>query len=438
MFGHRFVDVRRIGRVVMFAVCVLATAGSLRTLLEAQAAAPGADSGQAGPDGPSRTPADASLTLEAAMARALDANPTIAAARLRHAIDLASLAVARERANPDLSVEIEKETPRQSVAFGVPIELGGKRARRTAVGNATLRAGDAEVAATIAQVRNDVRRAYFAVLVADSRAALMRDARDTAVRVRDTAQRRFDAGDAPRLDVLQGEMSLATAENEATAAQGAARAARAELNALLGQPLDFPVTPTTPIGSGGALTVEAALALARSSSTALLALDRQIDTARASLALARAQRVPDIVPTATLTHGAAPEFDYGWRAGVSLTVPLFTTHQAGVAVEQATIDQLVAQREAVLQQITGDVTSAAITVETERALYERYRDDILPQTQQVEQLAQDSYQLGQTGLVALLQALQATRDVRLRALDAASQFQSALADLERAIGAPLP
>ena len=72
------------------------------------------------------------------------------------------------------------------------------------------------------------------------------------------------------------------------------------------------------------------------------------------------------------------------------------------------------------------------------AAYARYRDLILPQAQQVEQLAQDSYQLGQTGIAALLQALQASRDIRLRSLDAVSQFQTALADLERAIGAPLP
>jgi outer membrane protein TolC len=56
----------------------------------------------------------------------------------------------------------------------------------------------------------------------------------------------------------------------------------------------------------------------------------------------------------------------------------------------------------------------------------------------VEQLAQDSYDFGQTGIAALLQALQASRDVRLRSVDAAAQFQAALADLERAIGTPLP
>jgi cobalt-zinc-cadmium efflux system outer membrane protein len=117
---------------------------------------------------------------------------------------------------------------------------------------------------------------------------------------------------------------------------------------------------------------------------------------------------------------------------------VFTSHKAGVLVEQATLDQLTAERHATLLRINGQVTAAAAGAEAQRLAYLRYRDLILPQAQEVEQLAQDSYQLGQTGIAALLQALQASRDLRLRALDAGSQFQAALAELERAIGAPLP
>ena len=154
--------------------------------------------------------------------------------------------------------------------------------------------------------------------------------------------------------------------------------------------------------------------------------------------LARALRVPDLVPTATLTHDAQPEFTYGWRAGLAVTLPLFTTHKAGVMVEDTTLAQLTTQRQAAQLRIDGEVTAAAAMAEAQRLAYARYRDVILPQAQQVEQLAQDSYRLGQTGIAALLQALQATRDVRLRSLDTVSQYQAALADLERAIGAPLP
>src|SRR6267142_3510250 len=87
-----------------------------------------------------------SLTLQAAIERAMAANATIAAARLRGPINLASLAVARERLNPEGTVEIEKETPKQAFGVGVPLELGGKRGKRIAVAEATIRAGDAELA----------------------------------------------------------------------------------------------------------------------------------------------------------------------------------------------------------------------------------------------------------------------------------------------------
>jgi len=382
--------------------------------------------------------AGGSLTLQMAIDRALAANATIAAARLRGPINLASLAVARERLNPEGSFELEKETPREAYGIAVPLELGGKRARRIDVGEATVRAGEAELAATVAQVRNDVRRAYFSQVLAESRLMLLREQRDLSTRARDTAQARFDTGSAPRLEVMQAQLALAAAENEATAAEGTASAARAALNALLAQPLDTPTALSTNVDTGDPLATPAALMLAQTASTELLSLDRQIEEQRARIGLAQALRVPDLTPTFTLTHRAEPDFTYGWRAGAAITLPLFTTHKAGVLVEQTTLDQLISQRQATLLRVQGDVTAASLRAQAQRQLFVRYRDMIIPQAQQVEQLAQDSYQLGQTGISALLQALQATRDVRLRSLDAIDQFQTALTDLERAIGAPLP
>jgi outer membrane protein, heavy metal efflux system len=385
-----------------------------------------------------QTPAANGLTLQAAIDRALAANPAIAAARLAGAVNLAGLALAGERLNPEATVEIEKETPRQSFGFAVPIELGGKRDKRIAVSEAAIRTGEAELAATIAQVRNDVRLGYYAALVADARLTMLREGRDLSQRTRDTAQARFDAGDAPRLEVLQADLALAAAENETTAAEGETLAARARLNALLALPLDTAQALSTPIDAGSPVLANAVLKLALAGSSELAVIDRRIDQQRARVTLADALRVPDLVPTATLTHGAEPEFTYGWRAGVAVTLPIFTSHKAGVQVEQATLAQLVAERQVALLRITGEVAAAAAAAEAHRLAYVRYRDVILPQAQQVEQLAQDSYQLGQSGIAALLQAFQASRDLRLRSLDAISRFQTTLAELERAIGAPLP
>ena len=379
-----------------------------------------------------------SLTMQAAINRAMAANPTIAAARLRGPINLANLAVARERLNPEGSIELEKETPKEAYGVAIPFELGGKRTRRIEVAEATIRAGEAELAATIAQVRNDVRRAYFGQIVAQQRLTILREQRDISIRTRDTAQARLDAGDVPRLEVMQAQLALAAVENEATAAEGTSAAARAALNALLAQPLDTPTVLSTTIDEVAPPTTDAALMLAQTASTELISLDRQIEAQRARIQLAQALRVPDLTPTFTLTRRAEPEFNYGWRAGAAVTLPLFTTHRAGVLVEQTTLDQIMAQRQATLLRIQGEVTAASQRAQAQRELFLRYRDQIIPQAQQVEQLAQDAYQLGQTGIGPLLLALQATRDVRLRSLDAIDQFQTALADLERAIGVPLP
>lgn len=350
----------------------------------------------------------------------------------------AGVAIAGERPNPDVTFESAKETPRQALVFALPIELASKRAKRVAVGEAARRAGDAELAATIVEVRNDVRRAYTDALVAEAKLGVLREMRDLAGRVRDTAQARFDAGDAPRLEVLQASLAYATAETEAATAEAAVRASRARLNAVLGQPLDTVQSLSTPVDAGASIGTDTVVEVARSRSAELALFDRQLDEQRARVTLAQSFRTPDIVPVFTLTQGAQPEFSYGWRAGVGVTVPLFTTHKAGAELEQATLDHAIALRAAALVRITGDVTAAAAAAEAHRLAHVRYRDVILPQAQQVEQLAQDSYRLGQTGIAALLQALQASRDVRLRSLETVAQFQTARADLERAMGAPLP
>ena len=120
------------------------------------------------------------------------------------------------------------------------------------------------------------------------------------------------------------------------------------------------------------------------------------------------------------------------------TIPLFSTHRGQVRVEQATLAQLNAQRAALMTRITGEVTSASAVAEAQRIAYLRYRDEIIPLAVEVERMAEDSYRLGQTGIVSLLQALQASRDMRVRSLQTAQDFQDALSELERVIGAPIP
>jgi len=186
-------------------------------------------------------------------------------------------------------------------------------------------------------------------------------------------------------------------------------------------------------------TADAAIARARQASAELALFDRRLDAQRARVALAKALQKPDITPEGSYTHGweQGADFQNGWKAALAITLPIFTTHKAGVALEESTLAQLSAERNATDARIAADVTAAVAVAEAQRQQVTRYRDEILPQAVQVETMADDAYRLGQTGIAAYLQALQATRDVRLRSLQAEADLQAALADLEQAIGAPL-
>src|SRR6185503_12502814 len=166
--------VRRIINAIAGALFVLAVAATA----EAQSQTPSAT-------GP--------LTLAGAIDRALAANPSIGAARLQRPIDIAGVGVAGERLNPEVAYEASKETPRQSITATFPIELGGKRSRRIDLANATVAVGDAELARVTAEIRNDVRRAYFEVVAGDARVQIADDVRVLALRARDAARARVNA-----------------------------------------------------------------------------------------------------------------------------------------------------------------------------------------------------------------------------------------------------
>jgi len=137
------------------------------------------------------------------------------------------------------------------------------------------------------------------------------------------------------------------------------------------------------------------------------------------------------------TYDAEPEFRYGWRLSAGVTIPVFTAHRSAVVVEDATLARLSAERQAALARISGGVAAAIERATAARAQVAQYQDTILPLAVEAERQAQAAYAGGQTGLPALVQALQTARDTRQRGLQAGLDYQHALADLERAIGAPI-
>jgi outer membrane protein TolC len=248
---------------------------------------------------------------------------------------------------------------------------------------------------------------------------------------------RVAAGDAPRLEAAQTELALADADNELTGAHGEVEAGRADLNVLLGQPPAAPVTLTDGLRASPLPGFEEVSARAAGSNVGLRVLDRRIAEQQMRRNLARAMQTPDISAGSTFTYHAQPEFGYGWRLSLGVTLPIFASHRAAVLAEDAQLARLQAERDAAAATVAAAVAAALARASALGAQLARYDAEILPRARDIEGMAQDGYAAGQTGLVALLQVMQSTREVRRKGLQAALDYQLALTDLERAIGAPL-
>ncbi len=379
----------------------------------------------------------APLTLDDAVAAALANNKTIAAARLQRVVDLAGVDVARERPNPEFGYEAARDVPKQAIGVTFPIELGGKRDARTSAAQAAVATGEAALAQTIAAVADNVRRTYATLAGAEQRLAIAEEVASLFTRARDAAHARFEAGDVPRRDDVAAQADWFGAQNDVVAARGEVDATRATLNVLLGRVPDNPLVLATPASPAALPDLATAMRRADESNADLALLDREIAEQTARIDVARAFQTPDVGIGGGVTFNAQPEFGVGWRANVGMTIPLFTTHKAGVQLESATLDRLRAEREAVRDEIGGAVAAALARAAAAGQRLTAYTRDILPLSQQDEAFAQDAYQAGQTGIDALILALQHARDRRLAGLQAMLDYQFALADLERAIRGPV-
>ena len=398
------------------------------------APAPLAAQGTAPPSSPAQEP----LSFRAAMDLAISTNLELAAVRRARAIREAEVRAAGQWANPDFSAEVTRDAPHGDLAIGFPMDLGGVRSRRIALAKAGLAMADVDEAAALRDLRRNVRLAFYGLLAADERLALAGSMLALAERVKGVAQARFEEGAAPRLEVMEAELSLVRARAELDLARSARRATQADLNALLNRPPGMTVTPAGEASDAPGLpTMDRALAEALASNVDLRALDREAAIEDRQLSLLKAERVPTPMLTAGVALNAPGEFDVGAHGGISLGIPLFSRSQGEIAGSLARASTIKARREAVQRRVEAAVFAALERVTAQKAQVDAFRTTLVPTAAAVQSLVEESYRLGRDSILTTLVAQRALRDVRTEYLEAVLALQSAVADLEDIIGASL-
>ena len=394
------------------------------------AAAPRAQGPQGGP----RT-----LSFDNALDLATSRNLGLEAARRQRAIRDAAVRTAGQIQNPDVVFDFTQDRPHYGLMFNLPIEIGGKRGRRIDLAKEELTLADVDVQAQLRVVRHDLRVLFYSLLASDEHVKLAGTARDIARRFRDGAQARFDAGAAPRLEVMAAELGVTRAETDLDLAAGSRTAAQAALNGVLNLP------PQQALALVGALAdrsaappYERALTMAIASNVDLGRLDREIAIEQRRLDLVRAERTPTPVFSVGGIFDNPGEFTAGWSGAIGIGIPIFSRNQGEIAASIATTSQLRAERDALRLAIEARVFGIVARLDAQGRQVEAYRDRLVPTATDLETLAEESYRAGRTSVLGVLEAQRSLRELQREALQAALDLQLLLADLEETLGTALP
>jgi outer membrane protein, heavy metal efflux system len=377
------------------------------------------------------TPLSYRQALDLATAR----NLGLAAARRARAIREAAVRTARQYPNPDLSVDFTQDLPHQAVTIGVPLDFGPRRSRRIDLAGEELALADVDVQSELRIVRRAVRQAYYSLLADDERVTLAESILELSQRFRDAAQTRFEAGAAPRLEVLQADLGVARARADLELARSDRVAAQATLNGVMNAPAAQVVTLAGTMLDGiPAIAYAPMMALAVASNVDLIALDRQISIEQRRVGLLRAERTPSPNLSFSALFNAPPDFNSGAGVGIGLSLPLFSRNQGEIAQSIATVSQLRARRDATMREIENTVFGLTARILAQRRRTDTYDRELVPTASSLESLAEESYRAGRTSVLGVLDAQRNLRDLRREALQAALDLQFSIADLEELLG----
>lgn len=319
---------------------------------------------------------------------------------------------------------------------------GGKRQLRTQVADADIEIAKAEVEAKKRDVLVQVRRAFYELLqnqeglrFHDEQAALARQGLGSA-------RIKYVVGKVPQSDMLKAQIALTRLVEHLVMLEQDGDLSRARLNTLLGRdpgaPLDVLGNYAPPSQIPGLLDLEKAALENRSELAAISATIRQGET-RTQLA------EKSLKPDYTISGGymLMPDdsrYRNTYMAELSVTLPWLNRgrHDAEIAEASAAVAADKAEYESRRAAIFAEIQESLIRARVAQRLVGLYSNTLRPQAQAVLKATAAAYQADRTDYLNLLDSQNTTLDVELDYIRAVSDFETRMADLERAVGAPLP
>jgi outer membrane protein, heavy metal efflux system len=299
-------------------------------------------------------------------------------------------------------------------------------------------AATAELEVRRLDLRLAAKRGWFMLLLNGKRRQVNRAGHDLAVMIATAALSRYSAGTSDHHEVARAQVEVAALDVEHLNMKGEHTSIIAMLNALRDRPVD--TTIAEPGDTPSPLSNETLVKLVERALQRRPELQGMVAMREEALTMARLARkepLPDLMGSVWLNHNIGAPASFGVMLGA--TLPVFGVAKQGhrAAAFDARAGSAAQDQAAMRAMIRFEVADALIRVQTATRQVELLWVVALPKSRESFEASLAGYGAARVDIVGLLDARRALQSVELALAETSAMREVALADLERAVGAPI-
>lgn len=386
------------------------------------------------------------LTLRDALSLALMRNPELASISWERRAEAAAAIQQGLFPNPELGVEIENidgkgpggafNVTETTLSLSQLLEIGGKRSKRSKVAGLGADLAGWDYESKRLDVLSGAKAAFFRVLRAQERVALSEETFSLSDRVYEVVRERVRAGKVSPLEESKASVSRSLSEIRMEKEKRELTAAINRLASYWGSS-----SPRFAAVTGEIDILESVPAADATDSLAgqnpeLARWATQMERYRTALALAKAQRIPDL----TLSGGVKRFEETGetmFVVGLSVPIPIFDRNQGGVLEAEYMLARAREQQRAAGIHVRTVLSEALGALSSSHAEALVLKNVVLPAAEQAYVAASEGYRQGKFEFLDVLDAQKTFAEVRYQYIDALVEYHRSIAAVERLIGREL-
>ncbi len=356
----------------------------------------------------------------AEIAAAIERDPRVAASRSRVRSAEGGVTVARTPPNPELEATAGRGTAREGparrneweLAVSIPLDWLARRGPEVDAARATVDEVTAEGQALRAEVSAELWRLFVRAGYAQSEVETLEATEQQVEALTRLVRRRVEAGEGRPVEIPRVELELERVRNDLAAARATRDGALAQLRVWLGASIlrvEVPATP--PIEDAAAL---GDLARSPRVRTALA----RAAAARAEASVARRSRVPAVTVGGFYTSELDREA-IGGRLAVEL--PLWDWRSGRIRRAEAAAEAEASRADAEGRAVAAAFADALSACGRARAVADRQKTNILPRAEESARTLERTFQLGEAGILDVIDARRVLLEARREVLSSARE-----------------